>query len=155
MKMKMWLSLVGVLAAGVASAFNVKDLSGSGTVKNESLELENTTVYHVSGTLTYDVSAKPGVSAWKVPQGGTCVINLKPGAELTLKGGNASGATAAGCGIEVPEDATLYITGEGTLNAIGGWAGNGFAGGAGGGGAVRGQDAAVGRNRGAGGKARR
>ena len=130
MKMKIWFGLAAAFAAGIASAFNTENVSGAGVTISTTKTLENTTVYNVSGTLTYDLSDQAGASAWVVPEKSTCVINLKPGANLTLIGGNASGMAAAGCGILVPASSTLYITGEGTLNAIGGKAANGGAGGA-------------------------
>ena len=73
-----------------------------------------------------------GQSAITVPAGASAIINIKSGATLTVRGGNASGTTGAAPAIRVPENSTLYIVGEGTLIATGGAAANGGNGHAGG-----------------------
>ena len=128
--MKTAVGFLAAFAATAALALPEVTLNGQGRKVTETLRLNGTTVYHVTGgNLTYDVSAKPGANAWEVPANTLCVIDIKYGSTLTLIGGNASGTTPAGCGILVPSSSTLYITGEGTLNATGGRAANGSNGG--------------------------
>ena len=128
--MKTAVGFLAAFAATAALALPEVTLDGQGRKVTETLRLNGTTVYHVTGgNLTYDVSAKPGANAWEVPANTLCVIDIKYGSTLTLIGGNASGTTPAGCGILVPSSSTLYITGEGTLNATGGRAANGSNGG--------------------------
>ena len=128
--MKTAIGFLAAFAATAALALPEVTLNGQGRKVTETLRLNGTTVYHVTGgNLTYDVSAKPGANAWEVPANTLCVIDIKYGSTLTLIGGNASGTTPAGCGILVPSSSTLYITGEGTLNATGGRAANGANGG--------------------------
>ena len=66
-----------------------------------------------------------GQSAIDVPSGRTAVINIKKGVTLTVYGADADGTACAVPAIYVPQNATLYITGEGTLVANGGNAANG------------------------------
>ena len=70
-----------------------------------------------------------GICAIAVADGARAVINIKNGATLTVRGGNANGAKAAAPAIHVPESSTLYIVGDGTLIATGGNAANGGRGG--------------------------
>ncbi len=60
------------------------------------------------------------MSALKVAENSTAVIYVPRGMGLVVNGGNASGATGAGAGIEVPSSSTLVITGGGTIIATGG-----------------------------------
>ena len=85
--------------------------------------LLNGVVYAVSENLT--LSAGAGVSALKVAENSTAVIYVPRGMGLVVNGGNASGATGAGAGIEVPSSSTLVITGGGTIIATGGNAADG------------------------------
>ena len=80
--------------------------------------LLNGVVYAVPENLT--LSAGSGVSALKVAENSTAVIYVPRGMGLVVNGGNASGATGAGAGIEVPSSSTLVITGGGTIIATGG-----------------------------------
>ena len=70
-----------------------------------------------------------GESAIAVEDGASAIINIKSGATLTVSGGNANGAAGATPAIYVPQTATLYIVGDGTLVATGGAAANGGTGG--------------------------
>ena len=70
-----------------------------------------------------------GKSAITVEDGASAIINIRSGATLTVRGGNASGTTGGAPAIRVPETSTLYIVGDGTLIATGGAAANGGAGG--------------------------
>ena len=73
MKMKIWFGLAAAFAAGIASAFNTEDVSGAGVTINATKTLENTTVYNVSGTFTYDLSDHAGASEWVVPEKSTAI----------------------------------------------------------------------------------
>ena len=75
------------------------------------------------------LQGKNGESAIAVADGASAIINIRSGATLTVRGGNASGTTGAAPAIRVPENSTLYIVGDGTLVATGGAAANGGTGG--------------------------
>lgn len=77
-----------------------------------------------------DSYGKP-TSGLIVPENGRVIIEICKGYTLTVKGTHAAGQYGAGAGISVPSSSTLIITGEGTLIAQGGDAGNGGAGEAG------------------------
>ena len=117
-----WLLAVGVaMAAGMAGAAGtetIDSLSKTGT-----RELKNGITYIFTENINVTMNAT--FSALKVADGATVTLVIPQGKTVTLKGGAASGKTGAGAGIELPEDATLYILGGGTLNAIGGKAANG------------------------------
>ena len=70
-----------------------------------------------------------GGSGMSVEDGATVVLYVPADITLTVIGANGSGRIGGGAGIHVPETATLVITGEGTVNAFGGNAGNGGKGG--------------------------
>ena len=78
-----------------------------------------------------DFTAGFCMSALKVADGATVEIRIPEGVKVKLTGGAASGMTGAGAGIEVPEHATLTISGAGELTAIGGAGGAGANGGVG------------------------
>ena len=122
-----------VLLALVASA-GARGEMDTGTIDGGTTKIYGGRVYTVSGD--FSISADAGKSALTVePGSGTSanlvVINVPHGRTLTLKGGDANGRTGAGAGIMLPNDMTLYITGEGTLKATGGNAADGGNGGAG------------------------
>ena len=71
------------------------------------------------------IDGKNGESAISVEDGASAIINIKSGATLTVSGADANGAAGATPAIYVPQTATLYIVGDGTLVATGGAAGNG------------------------------
>ena len=116
-----------LFASLVARAATI-DVTAANIGKYRTLESRNT--YRFTEDVTYNASKTE--SALMVADGATAVIVVPDGVTVTLKGGNANGKTGAGAGIEVPENAKLYIFGEGTLNAFGGNAASGSAGGAGG-----------------------
>ncbi|MBQ0032594.1 MAG: hypothetical protein KBT68_07310, partial [bacterium] len=72
-------------------------------------------------------------SGLKVAEGATSVIYLDRDVTVTCKGVDGSGTNPGYPGVEVPGDATLIVTGEGSLVATGGNAGAGSDGGNGGG----------------------
>lgn len=89
------------------------------------------TTYKVSSDITIneqqaavDDDGKP-VSGLVVAGGSPVIIEICKGCTLTVNGTHAAGQYGAGAGISVPSSSTLIITGEGTLIAQGGNAGNG------------------------------
>ena len=56
---------------------------------------------------------------------GDVTIMIEKGVTLTVRGGNASGMTGAGAGIELPEGSSLMIGGSGKIEATGGSASKG------------------------------
>ena len=89
------------------------------------------TTYKVSSDITIneqqaavDADGKP-VSGLVVAGGSPVIIEICKGCTLTVNGTHAAGQYGAGAGISVPSSSTLIITGEGTLIAQGGNAGNG------------------------------
>ena len=107
---KTLLAMMAMAAAISASAATVKDLSDKEVLTIDA----NTTWYGTTGQ-----------SPINVPSGRTAVINIKKGVTLTVYGADADGTACAVPAIYVPQNATLYITGEGTLVANGGNAANG------------------------------
>ncbi|MCQ2462949.1 MAG: hypothetical protein MJ177_06040 [Clostridia bacterium] len=108
--------------------------------------------YIVSQT-TEIKATQAGQSALVIGEGESVEIFIKRGAALSVTGANALGMTGAGAGIYVPESATLYLTGYGSLIARDGDAADGGKGGNGENGASRidGEDAAKGGKGGDGG----
>ncbi|MBQ4391738.1 MAG: hypothetical protein II826_01350 [Prevotella sp.] len=80
-----------------------------------------TTYYYATGDRTYT-----GISGYSglVIQG-TVYLFIASGQTITCTGGDASGTTCGGAGIELTEGNTLRIVGSGTMNATGGNAANG------------------------------
>ena len=97
-------------------------------------KLEGDTVYKVTSDL--EIKAASGLSAFYMDANSTSVLYVATGKTLTLQGGNASGTTGAGAGIEIPSSSLLIITGGGTIVAKGGKGANGSSGGNGGDGVV-------------------
>lgn len=79
----------------------------------------------------YTVTANTTVTAGSTKNGltvannATVIIYIQKGKTLTVKGGAGSGRSGGGAGIYVPYNATLIVTGQGTLKAYGGKAGSG------------------------------
>ena len=107
---KILLAMIATAAAISASAATVKDLSDKEVLTIDA----NTTWYGTTGQ-----------SPINVPGNTRAVINIKKGVTLTVYGADASGQTFGVPAIYVPRTATLYITGEGKLVAVGGNGGNG------------------------------
>ena len=80
--------------------------------------------YVVQNSVSFSNSTAGG-SGMSVADGATVVLYVPAGVVLTATGANGSGQIGGGAGIHVPETATLVITGEGTVNATGGNAGDG------------------------------
>ena len=122
-----WLLAIGVAMAAGARAGTI-DVTQSNFAQNRTLQNVNT--YRIVEDVTFTAPAVE--SALQVANGATVTLVVPAGVTVTLKGGDANGTTGAGAGIEVPENATLCILGEGTLNATGGNAATGADGAAGG-----------------------
>ena len=84
--------------------------------------------YVIQNSVSFSNSTAGG-SGMTVEDGATVVIFVPSNVTLTAMGANGSGQTGGGAGILVPETSTLIITGEGTVNASGGNAGDGGNGG--------------------------
>ena len=112
-----------------------------------------TTYYYATGDRTF-INANAGGSGLTIL--GTVYLFIASGQTITCKGANASGQTGSGAGIELTEGNSLFLLGQGNVNAIGGnaagggngtngsdagwdnsnyWSGTGGSGGNGGGGA--------------------
>ena len=84
--------------------------------------------YYVTNDVTFTGGA--GQSGLTIAEGATVHIHIAKGATLTARGGNASGRTGAGAGIELANrNTTLYLEGAGRVVAEGGNAANGGDGG--------------------------
>ena len=140
--MKKTILTVLLVAAATAQArfFESHIPLSSGT----NADLDDNTIYDVNSDL--ELSAAAGSSMLRVLGRKVVAINIKKGVTLRLKGGDATGETGAGAAISVAPGATLYLMGEGTLEATGGAAGNGAQGSSGGNGTIE-----VSNNRGKGG----
>lgn len=91
-------------------------------------ELKNGTIYRFTANREFVNENGPGLS---VQANGTAVIYIEKNVTVTCTGSDASAERQAYPGIRVPADATLIVTGEGTLVANGGNAKDGSDGGAG------------------------
>ena len=81
-----------------------------------------TTYYYATGDRTF-INAKAGGSGLTIQ--GTVYLFVASGQTITCKGANAGGQTGAGAGIELTSDNSLFLLGQGNVNAIGGNAANG------------------------------
>ena len=120
-----------MLAPGAAEAGFTRSQTIGTTSRRK---LEGNTVYLVTSDL--EIRASSGFSAFSMDANSTSVLYVATGKTLTLQGGNASGTTGAGAGIEIPSSSLLIITGGGTIVAKGGKGANGSSGGNGGDGVV-------------------
>ena len=105
-----WQLQAGVvnITQGSTSGYTMTD--GNTYVVQNSVAFSNTTA---------------GGSGMSVADNATVVLYVPAGITLTAIGAHGSGQIGGGAGIRVPESATLVITGEGTVNAAGGNAGDG------------------------------
>lgn len=87
-------------------------------------ELTDGNTYIIQNSVEFSNSTAGG-SGMSVADGATVVIYIPKDVTLTAIGANGSGQIGGGAGIRVPETSTLVITGEGTVNATGGNAGDG------------------------------
>ena len=79
--------------------------------------------YYVTENITFS-NGDTG-SGLTIASGATVYLYIPQGVTLTATGGNASGVTGAGAGIELPSGSTLYLMGKGKVEAYGGNAANG------------------------------
>lgn len=79
--------------------------------------------YYVTENITFSNGATG--SGLTIADGATVHIYVPAGVTLTANGGNGSGRTGAGAGIELPSGSTLYLMGKGKVEAYGGNAANG------------------------------
>ena len=112
-------ALAASLAAGFFSLVPVAAEAGftrSQAIGTKSRrKLEGDTVYKVTSDL--EIKAASGLSAFYMDANSTSVLYVATGKTLTLQGGNASGTTGAGAGIEIPSSSLLIITGGGTISS--------------------------------------
>ena len=88
-----------------------------------------TTYYYAAGNLSF-TNSNAGGSGLTIT--GTVYLYVPEGVTVTCTGANANGQTGGGAGIELTSGNTLYLIGQGTVNATGGNAANGGNGGRGG-----------------------
>ena len=127
-----WGRLVLALVVAVAMATGAQAETIDVTQANieQYRTLQNGNTYRFVEDVTF--TAGSSASALKVANSATVTLEILSCATVTLKGGDASGTTGAGAGIEVPSGSKLTIKGEGRIFATGGNAANGGNGGAGG-----------------------
>ena len=111
-----------------AAALAARAEMGTGTINGSTREIYGGRVYTVEGNVTITGGTAESalvVKASDGTDGKRIILDIREGCTLKVTGGNASGYRAAGAGIELPGDMTLYITGKGRLEATGGNAANG------------------------------
>ncbi|MGN0465790.1 MAG: YDG domain-containing protein [Lachnospiraceae bacterium] len=96
--------------------FEVKELKSTNAYLN-------TGIYYLKENLTFNGSTAE--SGLKINSNQVVYIYIPSGITLTAKGGNASGTSGGGAGIELPSGAKLVFLGEGKVVATGGKAANG------------------------------
>ena len=102
----------------------------AGSTTGRTLGTAGTTTYlYATGNLSFTNSTAGG-SGLTIK--GTVYLYVPQGVTVTCTGANANGQTGAGAGIEVAAGNSLYLIGQGTVNAKGGNAANGGNGGNGG-----------------------
>ena len=117
----------GVIAASAFIMANaivdaaVIDIS-EGSTSGYTMTYGNTYVIQNSVTVS---NATTGCSGISVESNSTVVIYVPKDVTLTAIGANGEGRIGGGAGIHVPETSTLVITGEGSVVAKGGNAGDG------------------------------
>ncbi len=107
-----------IMVRANAAVINITQGSASGYTMTDG----NT--YVIQNSVTFS-NATAGCSGMSVKSNSTVVIYVPKGVTLTAIGANGKGRTGGGAGICVPSNATLIVTGEGIVVAIGGNAGNG------------------------------
>ena len=98
-----------------------------GTSKGATLGTAGTTTYYyATGDRTF-INANAGGSGLTIQ--GTVYLFVAAGQTITCKGANAGGQTGAGAGVELTAGNSLFLLGNGSVNATGGNAANGGDGG--------------------------
>ena len=94
-----------------------------GTTAGATIGTAGATTYYYASKHIYYGNSIPGGSALTIL--GTVYIYVPYSFTVTCTGANADGQTGAGAGIELTEGNTLYLIGQGEVNATGGNAANG------------------------------
>ena len=108
-------------AASGATGVKIKEIDAL----NSPLIIKEDKIVRFTGDVSY--TAADCKSAIEVTNC-TVVLDIPAGVTVSLGGGNAKGQNGAGAGIRVAPDATLVITGGGTLEVSGGMAADGTSG---------------------------
>ena len=123
------LALVLALLSVSAAATDGIDTSGwtllTGSTEGMTVGVSGTTGYYRIQSNTSFTNSTVGGSGLSIADGATVYLYIPENVTLTCTGADGENAVGGGAGIELPENATLYLLGEGTLNALGGSAGNG------------------------------
>lgn len=123
-----------LVTATVRAGFTVVDsttLEGLKTTADSTITLEDGVVYtFTSETLakTNGVATVNPMPVLEVAAGAIAVLEIPAGHTLSLKGSDGNGDIPGAAAIRVPESSSLIVTGEGTLIAAGGRAGDGGSG---------------------------
>ena len=94
-----------------------------GTTAGATIGTAGATTYYYASKHIYYGNSTPGGSALTIL--GTVYIYMPYSFSVTCTGANASGQTGAGAGIELTEGNSLFLLGQGEVNATGGNAANG------------------------------
>lgn len=114
------LSFELIFAGGMLNAAVVNITEGSTT----GYTMTDGNTYVIQNSVSFS-NTSVGGSGMSVADGATVVLYVPLGVTLTASGANGKGSAAGGAGIRVPETSVIIITGEGTVNANGGNAGDG------------------------------
>ncbi|MBS7008915.1 hypothetical protein [Anaerostipes sp.] len=119
MRFTSWVLTASMLGVMLPGSISEKTVYADTTITEAGKTYGTGTYVINAGTYT----APAGKSGIAVNPGAS--VTLKVNGNVTIRGGNASGRTGAGAGIEVPGDATLIIRGSGSLTLQGGSAAGG------------------------------
>ena len=112
-------STIGMVIGSLnAAVVNITEGSTTGYTMTDG----NTYVIQNSVSFSNSTVGGSGIS---VADGATIVLYVPQGVTLTARGTDGEGRIGGGAGIRVSEASTLIITGEGTVKAAGGNAGDG------------------------------
>ena len=123
--------LVSVIPFGAISAaaeIEVKHGILESSTGGQMIDERDVVYYYSVDSDTTCTATEAKVSGLSIAEGAEVHIVVAKGVTLTCIGGDASGFKGGGAGIEVPQYATLYLEGEGTVIAKGGTAGDGVVG---------------------------
>ena len=115
-----------VYALTGTSATNWTALDGGSSSGRTLGSASKTTYYYANSNISFTNSTAGGCG---LTIKGTVYLYVPEGVTLTCKGANANGQTGGGAGIELTSGNSLYLIGQGTINATGGRAANGGNGG--------------------------
>lgn len=133
------------LAEAASSTQTAVHKSGGSTSDNTVMDIDNATnlgssdykagsrlsngSYKLTADKVFDSSGVAGQSGLVIADSSVVRIYIAAGVTLTCIGGDASGTTGAGAGIELPSSSSLYFYGEGNVVTKGGNAAAGSKGG--------------------------